>query len=322
MQVIRNRPEWNDGACLSGRSVVAVGNFDGVHLGHRALLDRSQHLASDGESVAVVSFEPLPQAFFRPEQAPARITTVYQKLGLLKAAGVDATWLMRFDRAMAAMSANEFAQQVLARGLRAQTVVVGEDFRFGRRQEGDVEVLRSLGRDLGFEVETVPAVLFNGERISSSGIRKRLVAGDFSSAADLLGRPFRMEGHVIRGAGLGRTLGYPTANLAIRAEPSPLGGVLAAFSRVAGGPWLPAVANLGRRPVVNGKEALLEVHFFDFDKDLYGQRLEVQFVAKLRDELDFGSLDDLVAQMKKDEQEARRYLADAAAPCDEHLDGK
>ena len=174
MQVIRNRPEWNDGACLSGRSVVAVGNFDGVHLGHRALLERSQHLASGQRSVAVVSFEPLPQAFFRPEQAPARITTVYQKLGLLKSAGVDATWLMRFDQALAAMSASEFAKRVLARGLRAQTVVVGEDFRFGRRQEGDLEVLRSLGRELDFEVAAVPAVLFNGERISSSGIRKRL----------------------------------------------------------------------------------------------------------------------------------------------------
>jgi riboflavin kinase/FMN adenylyltransferase len=162
----------------------------------------------------------------------------------------------------------------------------------------------------------------DGERISSSGIRKQLATGDFAAAAKWLGRPFRMEGHVIRGAGLGRTLGFPTANLTIRAEPSPVGGVLAAFARVAGGPWLPAVANLGNRPAVGGRETLLEVHIFDFDRDLYGQRLEVQFVAKLRDELNFGSLEDLVAQMKRDAQEARRQLAVSGRHQDELLDSE
>lgn len=320
MRVIRNRPEWSDGANFPGRSVVAIGNFDGVHLGHLALVKRSKALAGDETSVAVVSFEPLPQAFFRPAHPPARLTTVYQKLGLLDSAGVDIAWLMRFDESLAAMRAQAFAEMVLAGKLRAQAVIVGEDFRFGRNQEGDVQVLRSLGRDLGFVVETVPAVCCNGERISSSGIRTKLATGDFASAAEWLGRPFRMEGHVIRGAGLGRKLGYPTANLAIRAEPSPVVGVLAAYSRIAGGPWLPAVTNLGRRPAVEGREPLLEVHFFDFDQDIYGQRLEVQFVAKLRDELNFGSLDELVAQMKEDEREARRRLAAAGSPGNEKLD--
>ncbi len=295
---------------------MAIGNFDGIHLGHQALVKRSRQLAGDAHSVAVVTFEPLPQAFFRPQHAPARLSTVYQKLDLLRSHGVDVTWLMRFGHGLAAMSAQDFAKIVLARKLNAKAVVVGDDFRFGRNQEGDVERLGVLGRELGFDVETVPPVLFEGERISSSGIRAKLATGDFAAAAERLGRPFRMEGHVIRGAGLGRTLGFPTANLAIRAEPSALGGVLAAFSRVAGGPWLPAVTNLGRRPAVGGKEPLLEVHFFDFDQDLYGQRLEVQFVAKLRDELNFGSLDDLVAQMKRDEQEARRRLAESGTPPD------
>jgi riboflavin kinase/FMN adenylyltransferase len=319
MRVIRNRPEWGDQAFVPGRSVVAIGNFDGVHLGHHALIDRCQSLASPGDSVAVVTFEPLPLAFFRPEQAPARLSTVYQKLDLLSSAGVDTAWLMRFDGGLAGLSARAFVEQVLVEKMKARVVVVGEDFRFGRGKDGDVVLLKALGRELGFEVELEPTVLCNGERISSSGIRTRLAGGDFDSTAEFLGRPFRMEGHVCRGAGLGRKLGYPTANLAIRAEPSPIGGVLAAFTRVAGGPWLPAVTNLGRRPVVGGKEPLLEVHLFDFDEDLYGQRLEVQFVAKLRDELNFDTLDELVEQMKRDEHKARELLALAGTPLDQHL---
>jgi riboflavin kinase/FMN adenylyltransferase len=317
MQVIRNRPDWIKGIITPQPSVVAIGNFDGIHLGHRALIEKSRELAGPSGPVAVVTFEPLPLAFFRPDQAPARLSTIYQKLSLLRAAGVDVTWLMRFNRELAALSAADFVKQVLVHRLRAKAVVIGEDFRFGKGRQGDVALLRALGASLGFDVVTVPAVMIDGERISSSGIRTRLAAGDFASAAAWLGRPFTMEGRVIRGAALGRTLGYPTANLAVRSQPSPLGGVLAAFSRVEGGPWMPSVTNLGRRPAVGGKEPLLEVHFFDFNQDLYGQRLEVQFVAKLRDELDFGSLDDLVEQMKRDEEEARHCLAKARSPHDE-----
>ena len=314
MRLIRNRPQWAKGALVPGPCAVAIGNFDGVHLGHRALIETSRQLAGPDWTVVVVTFEPLPQALFRPERAPARLSTVYQKLDLLRSAGVDLTWLMRFDSQLAVLTAREFVEQVLVEKLDASHVVVGEDFRFGCGQEGDVAMLTDFESELGFEVQTVPAVLCDKERVSSSGIRAKLAAGDFTSAADWLGRPFRMEGHVTRGAGLGRTLGYPTANLRIRAEPSPLGGVLAAFSRVNGGPWLPAVTNLGRRPAVGGKEPLLEVHFFDLNEDLYGQRLEVQFVAKLRNELNFESLVDLVKQMKRDEKRARLCLAEAETP--------
>ncbi len=314
MRVIRNRPEWTGGAYPSGRTAVAVGNFDGVHRGHQALIDRCQAVTSGNDSVAVMTFEPLPQTFFRPDQAPARIFTVYQKLDTLRALGVDYVWQMRFTQDFANLTAREFVELALVRRLQAKSVVIGEDFRFGRGREGDAALLQSLGAKFDFSVETVGAVMCDGERISSSGIRDRLAAGDFDGAAKWLGRPFRMEGRVIRGAGLGRDLGYPTANLRIRAEPSPLGGVLAAFARVATGRWLPAVINLGRRPAVGGKEALLEVHFFDFDEDLYGQRLEVQFVAKLRDELDFECLEDLVEQMKQDELEARMILAQTDLP--------
>jgi len=322
MRVIRNRPsgapfnrsEPVRGVHAPGGAVVAIGNFDGVHRGHLALIARCRQLSNPGQAIVLVTFEPLPQAFFRPEQAPARLTTVYQKLCLLRAAGVDVTWLTRFDGRFAGLTAREFVERVLVKGLAARQVVIGADFRFGRGREGDVTTLAALGDEHGFGVHVEPAVLCRGERISSSGIRRHLAAGEFDDAAALLGRPFRMEGHVIRGAGLGRKLGYPTANLRIRAEPSPLGGVLAAFARVAGGDWLPAVTNLGRRPAVGGVEPLLEVHFFDLDQDLYGQRLEVQFVAKLRDELNFASIDELVAQMKRDSEAARACLAVAVHP--------
>lgn len=314
MRVVRNRPGQVDRALAQGRTVVTVGNFDSVHLGHRALIDRCREMADAEDAVAVVTFEPLPEAFFRPELAPARLSTVHQKLGLLGSLGVDLTWLMRFDRALASLTAEEFVAEVLVRCLAARSVVIGHDFRFGRGRAGDLELLAKLGSRSGFKVHTVQAVMNNGERISSSGIRAKLAAGDFTTAEQWLGRPFRMEGHVVRGAGLGRKLGYPTANLRIRSAPSPLGGVFAAFSRVAGGEWMPAVTNLGRRPAVGGSEPLLEVHFFDLDQDLYGQRLEVQFVAKLRDERDFDGIEKLIAQMQRDEQEARACLARAVRP--------
>jgi riboflavin kinase/FMN adenylyltransferase len=296
--------------------VVAVGNFDGLHLGHQALIERCREMAGPGDGVAVVTFEPLPQAFFRPEQPPARLSTVYQKLLSFQSRGVDIAWLMRFGSVLAGMQAEEFVRQVLHEDLHAKCVVIGEDFRFGRGRAGDVTLLKQYGVEMGFSVETVAAVECKGERISSSRIRQQLGAGKFELAAEYLGRPFRMEGHVVRGANLGKKLGYPTANLRIRAQPSPVQGVFAVFARCAGDRWRSGVSNLGWRPAVGGKEPLLEVHFFDFDKVLYGQRLEVQFVAKLRDELDFEHIEDLVAQMKNDETKARAFLAHVAMPED------
>ena len=315
MQLIRNRPGKISGPPTpAGRSAVAIGNFDGVHRGHQALIEACRIQVGAAGRVAVVTFEPLPQAFFQPGQGPARLSTVYRKLDLLRAYGVDLVWLMRFDRALASLTAHAFADQVLRLGLDAGRVVVGEDFRFGRGREGDVQALRKYGREMRFEVETVPPVRCGDERISSSGIRDLLAAGDFEKAAAWLGRPFCMEGRVVRGAKLGRKLGYPTANLKIRARPSPLQGVFAVFARQAGERWLPAVTNLGCRPAVGGEEPLLEVHFFDFEADLYGQRLEVQFVEKLRDELNFETIADLVEQMKRDEAAARALLACSEPP--------
>jgi riboflavin kinase/FMN adenylyltransferase len=315
MRVIRNRPGKSfAGSSASRPSVVAVGNFDGLHRGHQALIERCREKAEPGDAIAVVTFEPLPQAFFSPEQQLPRLSTVYQKLRSFQSAGVDIAWLMRFGKELAAMPAQDFTRQVLHENLRAKCIVIGEDFRFGRSREGTVALLKELGAEMDFSVETVAAVKCRGERISSSTIRHLLATGQFQLAAEYLGRPFRMEGHVVRGAKLGRKLGYPTANLRIRAHPSPLHGVFAVLARCEGDRWRGGVSNLGWRPAVGGKEPLLEVQFFDFDKVLYGQRLEVQFVAKLRDELDFKHIDDLVIQIKDDEANARACLAQMAMP--------
>lgn len=316
MRVIRNRPGQNAGSYAPEGAVVAIGNFDGVHLGHQALVTRCRELAAPAESAAVVTFEPLPAAHFRPDQAPPRLHSAYRKLSVLRTLGVDLVWMMRFDASLAALSARDFVKQVVVDGMQASAVVVGHDFRFGRGRQGDIDTLRSLGEQLGFDVSIVPPVTVEGERVSSSGVRERLREGDFAAAAEWLGRPYRMGGHVVRGQALGRKLGYPTANLRIRFEPSPLTGVLAAWSRIDGGPWRPSVCNLGRRPAVGGREPLLEVHFFDFDQDIYGKRLDVQFVAKLRDETGFDSLDALVEQMKKDDAAARAVLARSDRPAD------
>ena len=319
VQVIRDRP-GELRAAQDGRAVVTIGNFDGIHLGHRALIRRARQLASGSGSIAVVTFEPLPQVLFQPRAAPPRLTTVYQKLDLFRSAGVNRVWLMRFDAALSRLPASDFAAQVLARGLGAVQVVVGADFRFGHRREGDVKLLRDLGVALGFGVDVVPAVYLGEEKISSSAIRSALAAGKFSRAAAMLGRAFRMEGHVVLGRQLGRKLGYPTANLRIRTAPSPVQGVFAVFARTLGRrgkgicTWMPAVSSIGMRPTIGGTEPLLEVHFFDFDADLYGQRLEVEFVAKLRDESHFGTIDQLVAQMRRDEAEARAILARSDRP--------
>ena len=313
MRLKRNRPGI-PGNKPQNRSVITIGNFDGVHLGHQALISRCCELVQGNEQTAVVTFEPLPQAFFRPENAPARLASVYQKLQRLTDAGADLCWMMRFDNELATLSPVDFVKQVLVEGLSARHIVVGEDFRFGHKRAGDLELLTKLGRQYDFDVEAMPAVLGDGERISSTAIRQALAAGDFAQAGKILGRPYAMQGHVVRGQQLGRTLGFPTANLRVPVLPSPVKGIFAVHAREGdcdeSTPWRAGVASLGWRPTVGGKDLLLEVHLFDFTGDLYGRRLQVEFVAKLRDELHFSNVGEMVDQMKLDAEQARQILAE------------
>lgn len=299
------------GPCLArDGSVIAVGAFDGLHRGHQALLSQVRTRAQAlGCVPAVVSFEPLPRAFFSP-QPVARLSSVREKLLGFAAAGMEQTLLLRFNQALTAMSAEDFVRRVLVERLAAKEVWVGGDFRFGHKRSGDLALLERMGRESGFAACAMPEVSLAGERVSASRIRSLLAAGQFATAEPLLGRPFVIDGKVEYGNQLGRTLGYPTANIHLPQRVSPLHGIFAV--RVGLGQsecsW-PGVASLGVRPTVNQvSEPLLEVHLFDFDGDLYGQRMAVEFVAKLRDEQKFDGLEPLKAQMALDSRQAREVL--------------
>lgn len=308
-----------------GGSVLAVGAFDGLHRGHAALLARVRERAQAlGLSPLVVSFEPLPRAFFAREPLP-RLGSVRDKLEGLCEAGMERALLLRFNAALAAMSAEDFVRDVLVQRARAREVWVGADFRFGHARRGDVALLERLGGESGFVTRVFDTQHDAGERVSSSAIRAALAAGAFADAARLLGRPFTIDGRVVRGRQLGRTLGYPTANIRLGRRISPVAGIFAvrvqglgrqplpggrSGASCARDTWasLPGVASLGLRPTVGGREPLLEAHLFDFEGDLYGRRLAVEFVAKLRDEEKFASLDALTAQMHRDAAAARTIL--------------
>lgn len=289
-------------------SVVTIGTFDGLHLGHQALLGRLKaHATRLNRAAMVLTFEPTPREYLSPRQGPARLTSFRERWRVLERLDVDVVWLLRFGEALRNLSGDAFVR-LLATELCAPVVVVGHDFRFGRNGEATSETLAAAAGRLGFEVDVVPPVTLDGERVSSSAVRAALERGDFEYAGRCLGRPYSMIGRVRSGNRLGRQLGFPTANLAIERRRSALEGIFAArVHGIADGP-LPAVVSLGRRPTVAGTEVLLEVHVFDFSADLYGRRLEVEFVAKLRDEEHFANLDALVEQMHRDAKAARAIL--------------
>jgi len=290
-------------------SVVCIGAFDGVHLGHRAVLARARERARELNLDAVVaSFEPLPREFFAHGRAVARLSNVREKIEQFRDAQVDRALLLRFNAALAAMSAQDFVERVLVRRLNAREVWVGEGFRFGHARSGDVDLLQRLGSEHGFTAQALAPVVIEGERISSSAIREALAGGSFALAARWLGRPFAIGGHVVRGQQLGRKLGYPTANVRLGSRTSPVDGIFAVRVHGIDEAVHPGVASLGVRPTVNGKEPLLEAHVFDFDGDLYGRRIQVEFVEKLRDEEKFADLDAMVKQIDRDAEQAREIL--------------
>ena len=288
--------------------VMTIGTYDGIHLGHQALLARlNEHAKQWGEPAVLLTFEPMPREFLAPNDPPARLTSFRERWRILSGTGLDYLWLLRFGGTLRNLPAEAFAQ-LLARELRPGLVVVGHDFRFGRDGEGTAALLAAAGTHLGFHVEVLPQVMLDGERISSSGVRAALARGDFERARRWLGRPWSMRGRVMAGKGLGRDLGFPTANLPLERRRAPVAGIFAVRVHGVGSAALPGVASLGTRPTVAGDETLLEAHLFDFCEDLYGREIEVEFVAKLRDEARFATLEALTAQMRRDAAEARRIL--------------
>ena len=294
---------------LSG-AILALGNFDGFHLGHQAVVGRAiQRGAHERRPVIVATFDPHPVAFFRPEAEPFRLTTLDQREQLFAHAGADAMLVFDFNADLAATSAESFVSDLLAERLKVSGVVTGSDFTFGRGRVGDAAMLSDLGADNDILAETVAPVLLDGERISSGLIREALKAGDPGTATRMLTRPFAIHGQVVDGDKRGRDFGWPTANIELGDYQRPAYGIYAVRTRLDDGSEHDGVASLGVRPMFEPPKELLEVHLFDFDGQLYGRTIETDLVAYLRPEARFDSVDELKAQMAKDATDARAALA-------------
>ena len=293
-------------------SVVTIGNFDGVHLGHQAVLGQLAERADRlGLPTVVVIFEPQPQEFFGAAPLP-RLTRLREKLQALRRFSVNRVLCLRFDRSFAALTAEQFIDRVLRQGLGVRYLVVGDDFRFGADRLGNYALLQQAGRDHDFEVTHTRTFTISGERVSSTRIRRALATGDLALAEQLLGRCYRMSGRVAHGDKRGRTIGFPTANIHLHRQQTPLDGVFAVQLHGIGAEPLPGVANIGRRPTVNGSEVRLEVHLFDFSGDIYGRYVTVDFLQRIRPEQRFESFAALREQIVHDAATARRFFGMAA----------
>ena len=292
-------------------TVLTIGNFDGVHRGHQALLARLvTHARKVALPSAVMTFEPHPREFFAPDSAPARLTSLREKLSLIADEGVDHAYICRFNARFAALTAEQFIERILVQGLSVRHLIIGDDFRFGKGRAGDFEMLRRAGVEFRFGLEAMETVSVQGERVSSSALRDALQESDLAHAARLLGRPYGIAGRVIHGRKLGRELGFHTANIQLKRNRVPLSGVFAVRVSGEGVGMRNGVANLGMRPTVsNTLQPSLEVHLFDFDGDLYRHHLTVDFQAKLRDQAKFDSLQALSRQIGLDVAQARQYFA-------------
>jgi riboflavin kinase/FMN adenylyltransferase len=291
-------------------TVLTIGNFDGVHLGHRALLARlTATAATEGLPPTVLTFEPHPREFFAPESAPARLSTLREKLELIADDGVALAYVCHFNARFAALSAEEFIERVLVDALRVRHLIIGDDFRFGAKRTGDFALLKSAGASLGFQVEAMDSVTLEGERASSSAVRDALGSGRLEHAARLLGRPYSIDGRVVHGDKIGRQLGFATANIRMKHERPPLLGVFTVEVKgLPGGPRQ-GVANLGFRPSANQVvRPLLEVHLFDFTDDIYGAHLNVRFLHKLRDEMKFPNFEALKGQIAADVADGKSFF--------------
>lgn len=305
--------DWKHVAPALTGAAVALGNFDGVHLGHRQVIaDAARVARRDGLKLGVITFDPHPRRLFQPDVRHFRLMTNAQQARALEALGVDVLYRLPFGSALAAMTDEEFARDVLADGLKARHVSAGFDITFGKGRTGSPERLRELGEKLGFSVSIASAVTSReGEKCSSTAIRSAIHEGRPEEAARLLGRPFTIEGVVVHGDKIGRTLGFPTANVLLGDYIRPAEGIYAAKARLPDGRAIPAVAYIGRRPTVEGIDERLEVNLFDFDEDLYGQNMGTELIAFLRGDQKFDSLDDMKSQIALDCARARAMLLPA-----------
>lgn len=290
--------------------VLTIGNFDGVHRGHQAILHALQdHAQRLNLASGVILFEPHPQEFFLGEKAPARLMRLREKIKILQDFSIDRIFCIHFNKRLAELEAKSFVKEILVERLNMRMLIIGDDFRFGKAREGDFNCLKKLGQRYQFQVYATPTVLCSFERIGSSRIRHALSQGDFKFAAKLLTRSFTLSGRVMQGAQRGRLLGFPTANIALHRLVSPLKGVFIVRVHGLEKNALNGVANCGQRPTVNGSKNLLEVHLFDFHQNIYGKFLTIEFLEKIRDEKKFDSLDLLKAAICKDVAITKAYFS-------------
>lgn len=305
MRITRGVP-----AAAAAPAAFTIGNFDGVHLGHQAMLAELVRAAGRlAFPACVLTFEPHPREFFAPDQAPTRLTSLREKVELLAGFGVSRVHVCRFNYAFAQIAAEDFVERILVKGLGARWVLVGDDFRFGARRAGDLALLRRLAPRLGLEVAALASVTLEGERVSSTAVRRALAAGDLERARRLLGRAYSISGRVVRGDGLGRKLGFPTANVQMKHNRPPLTGIFAVRLHGAAREPLEAVASLGVRPTLARQGApVLEVHVPGFEADLYRRHVRVEFLHKLRDEEKFADLAALTRQIERDVKNAKAFF--------------
>jgi len=297
-------------AAAAGPTALTIGNFDGVHLGHQAMLAELKRAAGRlGVPACVLTFEPHPREFFAPDKAPTRLTSLREKLELLENCGIERAHLCRFDYRFAQITAEDFIERVIARGLGARWLLAGDDFRFGARRAGDLVMLKQIAPRFGLEVSAMASVMQDGERVSSTAVRRALAAGELARAERLLGRAYSISGRVVEGDGLGRKLGFPTANVQMKHNRPPLGGIFAVWLHGAAAGPVRGVASLGVRPTVKQQGApVLEVHALDFEGDLYRRHVRVEFLAKFRDEEKYADLATLTRKIALDVENARAYF--------------
>jgi riboflavin kinase/FMN adenylyltransferase len=290
-------------------SAVTIGNFDGVHRGHQTVIEQLRRVAGTaGLPTVVIIFEPQPIEFFAPDKAPKRLSRFREKIAYLKAQQIDYLLCLRFDAAFAAQSAEEFVQRILVDGLNTRHLVIGDDFHFGHRRQGNFAYLQENSARFGFRVDETETLLHDGARVSSTRVRECIQRDDFDGAAELLGRPYSLSGRVAHGKKLGRQLGYPTINIKMGDKTLIVKGIFAVQVKGIDNRGLRGVASIGTRPTVNGVDTILEVYILDFNRDIYGYRVVVEFLHKIRDEQKFASLDELTAHIAQDTEKAKAFF--------------